>query len=799
MKRTYILLTIILLHTISVFSQKIKITDENNIAISDVYIYNKYHSAITNNTGEADISAFKGNDTMYFQHPAYSSKFTSWQKLKSNNFKLTLERNILNINEIVVSASKFEEKQEDIPREIEVITEKDIAKDNPQNTADMLAKSGDLFVQKSQMGGGSPIIRGFETNKILLMIDGVRLNNAIYRGGHLQNIITVDESMLKRTEILYGPGSVVYGSDALGGVIHMFTKDPILSPDSNIYTKTNAYLRYATANKEKTAHIDFNLGFKKIASLTSVSIHSFDDLRQGANRYKDYPDWGKCYYYADRINNKDTMIANDDVNIQKRSGYTQYDFMQKFVYRQDKNKKHLLNLQYSTSSNIPRYDRLSQYKSNKLKYADWYYGPQSRLLTAYSFENKNTTKFYDSYKFILAYQNIEESRHNRKFGKNTMKHRTENLNILSANLDFEKQIKEQELRYGVEIQYNNVKSTAYAEDITNGNISKLNTRYPDGGSVMTSFAAYISHSWEINDNFILSDGLRYSYIYLNSKFNDKSFYNFNFDEISQKNSALNGYIGFVTKLPEKWNISVNASSGFRSPNVDDLSKIFDSQPGLVIVPNENIKPEYTYTAELNIDKKFDHIISIKANAFYTWYVDAITTTPYTFNGNDSILYDGEMSKVVANTNAKNAYIYGASAKLIAKISKYAEVQSLLFYTYGRIKTDSVPYPLDHIPPMYGRTSLNFNFGNFYASFYSIYNAWKHKKDYNLFGEDNFSKATPDGTPAWYTLNISASYKIRNTFTLQMQAENLLDQNYRPFASGISAPGRSFIVTLRAEF
>ena len=133
------------------------------------------------------------------------------------------------LNEIVVSASRFEEKRANVPQQMMMIKQKDIKFLSQPTSAELLQSSGQVLVQKSQLGGGSPILRGFEANKVLLVVDGIRMNNAIYRGGHLQNIISIDNSMLEKVEVIYGPGSVVYGSDALGGVIHFHTLKPQLS------------------------------------------------------------------------------------------------------------------------------------------------------------------------------------------------------------------------------------------------------------------------------------------------------------------------------------------------------------------------------------------------------------------------------------------------------------------------------------------------------------------------------------------------------------------------------------------
>jgi len=183
---------------------------------------------------------------------------------------------------IVISGSKFAEKKKNIIQKIDIITLKDIKKANAQNMGDLLMSTGNVFVQKSQQGGSSPVIRGFEASRVLLVVDGVRMNNAIYRSGHLQNIITVDQNMLERVEVLQGPSSTLYGSDALGGAVHMITRDPKLSVDGKkINLASNALTRYSSVNNEKTIHADFNVGGKKWGSLTSITYGDFGDMRMG--------------------------------------------------------------------------------------------------------------------------------------------------------------------------------------------------------------------------------------------------------------------------------------------------------------------------------------------------------------------------------------------------------------------------------------------------------------------------------------------------------------------------------------
>lgn len=800
MKKIQYFLIQFIMFSYVVNAQTVKVTDQTTLqALPLVAIHsnNPNASTLTNMQGLADLKAFKQADSIYFTHMGYVTKMYGYQALSALNFRIALIEKPFSLDEIVVSASRFEEKMRDVAQPIQVIKSRELAFINQQTMADVIQNSGNVLVQKSQLGGGSPIIRGFETNKVLMVVDGVRMNNAIYRGGHIQNILTLDNAIMDKVEIVFGPGSVVYGSDALGGVMHFYTKDPVLG-----HQKANAFTRFSSASNEKTAHFNVNLARKKLASLTSVTASDFGDLRQGNERNPFYGDWGKRLWYVERIANKDTMMANKDFNIQKQSGYKQLDIVQKFLFKQSSVISHLLNIQYSTSSNVPRYDRLTLLQGTVPRFAEWYYGPQKRFFASYTLQLKNENRFYNHGRVIIGYQQVEESRHERRFKNNSLRHRIENLDIFTFNADFAKNMQRHELRYGLDAWYNNVNSSARIEDIVNGVSSPLDTRYPSGGSTMKSLAGYTTYTYEINEKMILNSGIRANNVQLRSKFTDKTFFPFPFDEVEQNNIALNGNIGLIFMPDRGWRVTFAGSSGFRAPNVDDLSKVFESVPGRVVVPNPNLKPEFTKNIDIGFSKSIDGFITVGANAFYTWYTDAITTIPGLFNGADQILYNGQLSWVSMNVNAAKAYIYGGNAYFDAGLTDHFSINSTLNYTFGRIKTDTTDYPLDHIAPVFGKTSFNLKMKKFRGEFFVQYSGAKKAKDYNLKGEDNASySADPINgyMPAWLTLNLRTAYQFNENFQIQLALENILDQNYRVFASNISSPGRNFVVTLRGAF
>ncbi|NDA98758.1 MAG: TonB-dependent receptor [Flavobacteriia bacterium] len=735
-----------------------------------------------------------------FSHPDYLSIVYSVQEIESSKYKVFINQNVNSFEEVVVSASKFEEKKNDVSQKIQVLRASEIASQNQSSMADVLANTGNVMVQKSQLGGGSPIIRGFETNKVLMVVDGIRMNNAIYRGGHLQNIVTLDNSIMDRVEVVFGAGSVVYGSDALGGVMNFTTKSPTLSCSNDLLlVKASAFTRYFSAANGYSGHADVSVGTKRFGSLTSFTYSKYGDLRQGANRNPYVGNFGSRPWYAATINGVDSMIMNADTNVQVGSAYTQYDILQKFTFKQNDAMTHKLNFQLSNSGDVPRYDRLTQMSGSNPKYATWNYGPQKRLMAAYTLEFTKKNKFFDQGRVILAYQSIEESRITRKFNNVWENHNIENLDIFTLNADFAKKMNKHEFRYGAEAYLNKVNSTAFAKNVAVDTSTAISTRYPDGGSSMKSAAVYATHTWEVCDKFIINDGLRFSYVGLNANFTDKTYFPFPFNSINQNNSAFNGNLGFVYLPAKTWRITGNFSTGFRAPNVDDLSKVFESVPGSVIVPNPDLKVEYTMNGELGVSKEILPGLRANVNVYYTKLTNALITQNSQFQGADSIQYGGELSQVMSTVNAGKAYIYGIEGALAGQINKYISVLGTVNYTKGRIVTDTVPYPLDHIPPVFGKFSVISSVNKLRTEFFVNYAAWKRVKDYNMIGEDNFSYATAEGMPSWFTLNARVSYSITKDISFQLACENILDQNYRQFASNISAAGRNFILTLKGNF
>jgi hemoglobin/transferrin/lactoferrin receptor protein len=748
---------------------------------------------------------------------------------QKTNTKDTAAKEI-NLEEVIISASNFAEKKKNIAQKIDVISAKTITQANAQNTGDLLINTGKIFVQKSQQGGSSPVLRGFEASRVLLVIDGVRMNNAIYRSGHLQNVITSDQNALSRVEVMYGPSSTIYGSDALGGIVHLITKSPVLSGDKKFLTTGSAFTRYSSVNNEKTIHADASIGGKKFAWFQSYNYSDFGDMKMGSNYLSKYPNFGRRSTYVGSVNGIDSVLTNSDDRVQKFSGYKQWDIIQKLLFKQNDHISHSLNFQLSNTTDVPRYDRLQDIKNfggsigTTLRYAEWYYGPQKRILGAYEL---NATKlgFVDALKANISYQDIEESRQTREYRRyDRFDSQVEKVKVFGITISGRKDIRNSELTVGVDAQLNDVKSTASRTNLTTGTVSKIATRYPDGKNKMNNFGLFAQHLYKFkNKKLVLNDGIRLQAITLQSNVKDNSFFNLPDTTVKQNSFAITGNIGLVYTPVKSTIIKTSISSGFRAPNIDDLAKVFESSTAAkqVVVPNAALKPEYTYNFDLTIAQRIADRVTIELTGFYTIFRNAILKAPFKLNGQDSIIYNGVKSQVLASQNVNKANLYGFSFNLTADIYKGLGFSSTLSYTKGSFKTDasktSSVYekqpngtyslvnrnvsskPLDHLPPLMGKTSITYQHKIINTEVSLLYNGWKRLDQYNADGEDNAQYATADGMPSWMTLNWKGSVQVIKKLQVQLGVDNILDRNYRAFASGFSAGGRNFLIGLRANW
>lgn len=755
--------------------------------------------ATTNARGQVDIAPFSGAKVIQIRFIGYKTESLSYEQLLQRGPDIYLQPSNISLDQVVVSATRWNQPIRNIPSKLTSISARDVALQNPQTAADLLGTSGEVFIQKSQQGGGSPMIRGFSTNRLLIAVDGVRMNTAIFRSGNLQNVISLDPFAVENTEVLFGPGSVIYGSDAIGGVMSFQTLDPELSLDDKMLVHGNALMRYSSANNERTAHFDVQVGWKKWALVTSFSHFDYGDLRMGKNGPDDY----LRPFYVQRQDSQDVVIANPDPLVQRPTGYQQTNLMQKVRFRPNDHWDFTYAFHYSTTTDNPRYDRLIRTRNGVPRSAEWSYGPQTWQMNHFTATHSQSNKLYDQLTLRLAHQWFEESRYDRDFGDVIRYERIESVDALSANIDFTKAWgNRHRMYYGLEGVYNDISSTGLDRNILTNEAVAGPSRYPE--SDWQSYAVYATYQYDLSETVLLQAGARYNQFALNATF-DTTFYPFPFTSANISNGALTGSAGLVVRPSDNWVMSANVSTGFRAPNIDDVGKVFDSEPGSVVIPNPDLQAEYAYNAEVALARVFGETVKVDVTGFYTLLDNALVRRDFNLNGMDSIPYDGELSQVQAIQNAAVATVYGVQAGLEVKLPEGFSVSGRINWQAGEEELDNGEVSASrHVAPLFGvvrlqystrqlRMECNLQYNGEIA--YDNLNIGEQGKPY-LYASDESGNPY---SPAWYTLNFKALYQLNEQLAISGGVENITDQRYRPYSSGIAGAGRNVVVSLRANF
>lgn len=708
------------------------------------------------------------------------------------------------LDEIVISSSRWCQESESQPVKIARISFDEANTYNPQTAADLLGLTGEVFIQKSQYGGGSPMIRGFATNRLLYSIDGVRMNTAIFRSGNIQNVISLDPFAIAGSEVLFGPGAVSYGSDAIGGAMVFTTLEPRLANGESPLVHGAATVRTATASNEITAHVHAGVGWRRFALLTSLTSSSYSDLEQGKYGPDDYvmpyvviPDCNENGVF-------DRVAENGNKRRQTPSGYSQLNFMQKFRYAPGAG----WNIEYafhlSRTSEYARYDRHQRMRDGKPRYARWDYGPQKWMMNHLRLEHVGGGLAYDSLRLNLALQRFEESRISRDLGKPLQETQSETVDAWSANVDFIKSVSDGlAISYGAEYVQNNVRSKGVATDIVTDATEPMAARYPN--AEWYSAGLFAQAEWHVTNRLNLAAGVRYNHYLIDNDFSTVG-YEIPFEprQVSSAGS-VSGNVGLNWRPASGWLFRVNYARGFRAPNVDDMGKLFDSADGCVTVPNPALRPEYADNVEFGFAKHIGSFLKFDVTAYYTHLTDAIVRRDFLFNGSSTMEYQGSEHRVQALQNAATANVWGVQAAVDANFAKWFYGKARVSWQRGFEEMDNGDVsPSRHAAPLFGRVAVGFRnerlnieaFAAFQAECAAADMPVEEREKTEIYALDADGNAY---SPAWFTLNLRASLQLARGFSLSATLENIADRRYRPYNCGISAPGRNVTMSLTYEF
>lgn len=644
-------------------------------------------------------------------------------------------------NAVVISAQRYETESFDRPESVAFLSKGQLHQLSPMSMPQALSNVAGVWMQRTNHGGGSAFVRGLTGYQTLLMVDGIRMNNSTYRSGPNQYLNTIDPLMISNIEVLRGGGSVQYGSDAIGGTIHMLSLDPMFS-DEGLKVGGRAYGKYWSSAMEKTGRAQLNIGTKNFAVIGGVTYKNLGDIKAGA-----------------------------DLGILDPTGYDEYSMDFKGVYRFGNKHQLIACYQSINQKDVPLYHKVAPGD-----YQVYNFSPQQRDLSYLKFESYYKNRLFSEIRYTLSHQNSLEVREKQKTGSVFFFTEEDVVNTLGANVevisDFNANWKASS---GIEFYHDDVGSKAQSENLETGGVSQLRGLYPDGAT-NDNYAIYSLHNYKLKQ-WDFSAGLRYNFLQLHLE--DTTFGN---TTISP--DALVGNIGVVYKVNEHHHLTANINSAFRAPNINDVSS-FGIADFRYEVPAYELKPETSLNKEIGYKVKRNHF-SGAVHIFHNKLNDLISNVPGEYNGLDSL----NGYKVYQRENINEAEIYGGEIELEATLAKSLSVFGNISYTHGW--NISKEEPMRRIPPLNGRIGLR---GKFLQHF-SFMSEWIYAADQKQLSSGDIAdnRIAYGGTPGWNVFNVMTSYE-HSYFTFSAGLHNLFNEAYRIHGSGIDGIGRSFWLSL----
>lgn len=726
------------------------ITDSNTaapIANASIYVKEAKLFGISDALGNFIINLPQaGNYTLEISHLSYEKKS---QKIEVGNSELqletiSLEPALFTVEEdIVVTAQRSPRSRFEVPEAVTRVSQQDIQESGFRTAPEALIGATGVWVQKTNHGSGSPFLRGLTGNQTLLMLDGVRLNNSTYRYGPNQYFVLVNPLNIRQIEVVRGAGSVLYGSDAMGGTIQVLTRAPKFSADKWTFGGS-AFAKYWSDDMEKTGRAELELSGKNAAFLAG-----FD--------YKDFGD----------------LVAGGNLGTLAPSAYTEQaaDFKSLFKL----GSKGLLTLAYNGvfQQDVGRYDQVAQ-----RGFAFWQFNPQTRQLgyARYQLQGNDTFKEWN---VTASWQNWVEGREFRRENSNSQREEEDAVRTYGLVLESIAQLASNwQMVSGIEFYHDVIDSKGQDRNIETNAITPRRGLYPED-SQASNAAVFTAHTFDWN-RLSLNVGARFNYFSL-------QVIDATFGDTEINPTALVGNISARYGLSETQAVTASVNTGFRSPNINDVST-FGSFDFGIETPSAGLESEKTLTFEVGYKVKMP-LLTANLAAYHTRLTNLIDRVRSTFNGQAT--YEGQ--DVYKKENVAESYVQGLEFDSDFRIANNLSLFTSLIYTYGQ--NTSNDEPMRRIPPLNGRVALS------YRS-----NAWFGQAEWWFAGEQNRlaggdksdHRINPNGTPAWNVLNVKAGYQVQR-FSLNIGLQNLLDEAYRIHGSGVDGIGRSVWVSGEVRF
>lgn len=659
---------------------------------------------------------------------------------------------LYSLDQVQVTATRRPESSFDVTSGVTVVGPEQIAERTPSTIADYLRGVPGAFVQSTTPGQAIPIVRGLKGSEVLHIVDGFRLNTAIFRNSPNQYFALVDAQNVERVEVVRGPASTLYGSDAMGGVVQVITPEQRFSGDT-WNSRGHFRTQIASGDDSTVTRLDGAVGKQDISISAGITYQDVGERRIGGGTtlpFTDFRAWAA-----------DT----------------------KLIWSPAIGHELMLNLQYVTQPSTKRFDQLFPGFGETTAVSDEFaFEPNDRRLIHARYRWEATNALIDTAEFHLGQQVINDDRRSRDAGSSNRDLEKNRDTLVGFTGNFNKVIGAHSLAYGFEAYQDTVDSSRTRINVNTGAVSTRSPRFPNG-STMDSYAVYLDDSIELSPRWQFDIGARYSRFDIELPAAGAT-------GIGTKLNPddLTGNAGLTFKATENVHFVANLGRGFRAPNIFDLGVFGDRPGGRFAIPNADLKPETVISWDLGV--KIEQS-SVQAEAFvwHSNYKDKITSV--------DIGTDDQGRTLVQNRNVTELELWGAEIGARWSLSDILDIYGVLNYTRGEEQYAGDTYAADRIPPINGRIGTEWRFApNWILDAWALYAA---RQDRLSPRDIDDPRVNPAGTAGWNTWNVRLGWQFIPSATLALRLENLGDQRYREHGSGVDEVGRNATLSLDWRF
>lgn len=670
------------------------------------------------------------------------------------------EGGITCIHRVQVTATKRPESTVDVPAATTVVGPAEMRSLAPQTVMDALHGEVGTFVQQTTPGQGVVIVRGLKGSEVLHLVDGFRLNNAIFRNAPNQYVALVDAQNVDTIEVVRGPSSTLYGGDAMGGVVQMLTREPRFTGTAWQFAGGLRGL-YASADESMVSRAEFATGRERFVLSGGATYQDVNDLRVGG---------------GERLRPTGFTARSGD-----------------FKLRAEVAEGHELmaSVQYSRQPRTPRYDALVPgFGQDTPDNTTFFFEPQERRFAQLRWRITRPNALFDEAQFNAGRQEIVDDRRTRASGSGNEDRERNHDELTGLFAQFGKALGDSHyFSYGFDIYRDEVASGKVRVDLDSGATAARAPRFPDG-STMKSRALYVADDWRIHERIDLNFGARYSRFDIDIP--DSAF----MPGVELSADDLTGNLGGAVALGGDLRFVSNIGRGFRAPNIFDLG-VFGVRPGSrYSVPNPALGPETVTSFDAGFKfggRKFAGEIIAFRSRYRDKIVPVLTGDFVDADGSPCNPANTTCLEVVRNANVDAVNLWGveAGARYHAAESDL-EIYATATWTRGENEAANGKVPADRIPPLFGKAGASWHAStNVSLETYVLYAT---RQDRLSATDRSDPRIGPEGTAGWAALNARAAWKASDRFALALRVENLGDRRYREHGTGLDEPGRNFVLT-----